>query len=198
MTVRSVKTGADPTILKVGLSDGSSFFIARRYLPQDAPPPFPGMELDPVAEDALRFAGAAFKAERAALRLVAARERTRRSLTIKLRVKEHPDAAIRPVVDHLCDLGYVDDARFAALWVRSRIAKKPEGRVRLIAGLRARGVSGSDAVAAVDRALSGGVEVELARQVIRRIGGDSNTLTRKLYAAGFSGASIRAALRESD
>jgi regulatory protein len=156
------------------------------------------MKLDADGEAALRFAAAAFKAERAAFRLVAARERTRRALSMKLRAKEHPEEVIRVVVDRLGDLGYVDDVRFAELWVRSRISKKPEGRVRLIAGLRARGVSGRDAEAAVARALSGGAEILLARQALQRIGGTPAERAKKLYAAGFSGASIRAALREND
>ena len=41
----------------------------------------------------------------------------------------------------LKERGYVDDSRFAELWLESRLKKHPEGRSSLLAGLARKGVS---------------------------------------------------------
>lgn len=203
MTVVSVVVGADPEVLKLGLSDGSSFFVRASYLPPPSAAPLPGSELDEDAERELRAAGDAYLAERAALRLVAGREHTLRALALKLRQRGFSDEAMRLPLERLQAAGLVSDLRFAELWLASRIARKAEGRSALSAGLRSRGVSREVA----ERALAAVLDEETEASLVRRFlsehadasfsaaeGEGVRSARRLLRSAGFSSAAIRAVL----
>lgn len=203
MTVLSVVVGADPEVLKVGLSDGSSFFIRASYLPDPSAVPQSGIELDEDAERVLRAAGEAYLAERAALRLVAGREHSLRALALKLRQRGFSDDALRLPLERLQAAGLVSDLRFAELWLASRIARKTEGRSALSAGLRARGVSRETAEQALSAVLDEETEAALVRRFLSEradasaAAADSagdRAARRLLRGAGFSNAAIRAAL----
>jgi regulatory protein len=201
VTVLSVVVGADPEVLKVGLSDGSSFFIRVSYLPDPSSAPRSGFELDEDAERVLRAAGDAYLAERAALRLVAGREHTLRALALKLRQRGFSDDALHLPLERLQAAGLVSDLRFAELWLASRIARKAEGRSALSAGLRARGVSRETAEQALSAVLDEETEASLVRRFLSERADASSAdsagdraARRLLRSAGFSSAAIRAVL----
>lgn len=195
MTVLSVVEGAVWGVLKVGLSDGSSFFLRSDYLEDPSSPPAVGEDLDEESERALRAAGTATLVESVALRLIAGREHSRRALAVKLLQRGFPEEALRAPLDRLQAKGLLDDRRFAELWLSSRLARRAEGPVKLVAGLRARGVSREDASAALRAVLDAETELSLARRFLEQLAPTEDS-RRKLREAGFSSDAIRSILEE--
>lgn len=199
MTVVSVKLGADPEVLNVGLQDGSSFFIRTSYLDIPALAAFlaPGKELTEEEESTLVRAGDRFRAEHSSLRLISLREHSRAELELKLRKRGFGDRDTAIVLDRLVEEGLVDDERYAELWVESRVVRKNEGPMVLIARLRAHGVSREIARTVVSRVVGEEVEVSLVRRFLAAEGGipsrEDPALRERLRKAGFSSQSVREA-----
>lgn len=76
-----------------------------------------------------------------AMRLLRGRPRSRFEITQALRRRGVDAQIAMAVVDDLQRAGWIDDAKFARLWVRDRLALRPSGRRRLRLELIARGVS---------------------------------------------------------
>jgi regulatory protein len=199
MIVVSVKTGAETELKRVELSDGSFFLLRDCYLSgcaSDAGCFAGGEEISAAGEEALRFAAACFRAERAALRLVARAEQTVRGLSRKLERRGFDTACVDAVIRRLGDIGAVDDRRFACLWIEARLARRKESPRRLLAGLRGRGIGRDDAETAVKSALDFQNESALLRGYIEKFhlapgpeGGAS--LKHRLKSEGFSSAVIQ-------
>ena len=81
--------------------------------------------------------GAAY---RAAAVLLAARDRTRAELSRLLAARGIAQADAKVALDRLSEQGYLDDRRFANIWARRRLQKKPMGPHRLRQELEAKGV----------------------------------------------------------
>lgn len=75
-----------------------------------------------------------------ALRLLAIRPRSVREMHDRLAQKGLEKKAIEPLLAELVDLGLLDDRKFAAQWVESRMALRPMGPTRLRAELASKGV----------------------------------------------------------
>lgn len=101
------------------------------------------------------------------LRLLTARPRTRAELRQALLHKKIEEDVADQVLSRLDEVGLVDDAAFAELWVRSRHTHQGLGRRALATELRRRGVAddvAADAVATVDS----DAEEERARLLVRK------------------------------
>lgn len=111
---------------------------------------------------------------------------------------------IRGVLDNLRSLGYLDDAKFAEVWVATRSDRRLHGPLRLLADLRARGVEDETAEAAVRTHLPASKEVDLARRAAARKKATlrdtgiraSAAMHRHLMSRGFSPGAIREALAD--
>jgi regulatory protein len=199
MIVVSVKTGTETELKRVELSDGSLFLLRTCYLSGHSSGGgcfAEGEEISAAGEEALRFAAACFRAERAALRLVARAEQTVRGLSLKLERRGFDAACVQAVIRRLGDLGAVDDRRFACLWVQARLARRTESPRRLLAGLRGRGIGRDGAETAVRSALDFQNESALLRGFIEKFhlapgpeGGSS--LKHRLKSEGFSSVAIQ-------
>jgi regulatory protein len=88
-------------------------------------------------------------AHQAALDLLSRREHSRRDLARKLRRKGYPREEIERMLQRLEEVGLVSDERFARLFVRDRLTVNPQGRRRLVGGLRVKGIAPEVAAAAV-------------------------------------------------
>jgi regulatory protein len=88
----------------------------------------------------------------AALRLLARREHSEAELAERLGRKGFADASIAAAINRCRDLGYVDDARFALERARSLMRNGRAVGHRILADLKARGVSEADALAALEQA----------------------------------------------
>ncbi len=145
--------------------------------------------------------------DRSAVRLLAARMRSREGLVRALIQRGHDRGTAAACADRYAEMGALDDARYAEVVVRNELARKPAGRRLLEARLRAQGIRGDDARGAVDRALAERDEladaVRLAASAVRsaRAGTDAETLRRRvggrLARRGFAGETVRRAVEEA-
>lgn len=129
-----------------------------------------------------------------ALRILARRERTRRSLAVALR-KRFREEAIEAVVAELASRRLVDDRRFARLFIEQAIRRKPQSARSLENRLRKEGCDAETAREALREArgdVEGFDEVSLARRLIEkklRIGvRDRDKILGALARKGFSRA----------
>ena len=144
MTVDSLKEGTDPEVLRIGLSDGSLFFFRTAYvssLPEGGF--FPGLELSDQEVAALKYSAVCFRAERAALRLVARAEQNTFGIKHKLERRGFPRDIITRVVSRLESIEIISDRRFSERWLRYRLSVRPDSPFRLINALCVRGISRS-------------------------------------------------------
>ena len=121
------------------------------------------------------------------LRLLTARARTRAELSGQLTKRGYPDDIRDRVLDRLAAAGLVDDADFAAEWVRSRRANAGKSRRALAAELHAKGVD-NDVITTALGGLDAAAERERAEQLVRArlrreaLGEDDTRVSRRLAA----------------
>ena len=101
------------------------------------------------------------------LRLLSARPRTRAELREALLRKGIEEDVADQVLGRLDEVGLVDDAAFAELWVRSRHTYHGLGRRALASELRRKGVAESVTSAAVST-VDAAAEEERARELVRK------------------------------
>ncbi|MDR2069342.1 MAG: recombination regulator RecX [Spirochaetaceae bacterium] len=209
MTVVSLKveTGAEstPSVLRIGLSDGSSFAFKRCYLPVELRGEdvfFPGRDLSSAEEDACRFAAACYRTERAALRLVARAEQTCRGIAHKLEIRGFTAACIAEVVSYLVDTEIISDERYAVLWLHARLARFPEAPRKLLAGLRRRGINSRIAGGALKKVLDFQTESALLKGYLKKNQSHKpqtdRFLTKQLKYEGFSPSVIESVWEEGE
>ena len=131
------------------------------------------------------------------------RARTRRELADKLRSRNVPDDVATRLLDRFTEVGLIDDAAFARLWVESRQASRGLAKRALADELRRKGVDAElvrEAVDEVDPADEEAAARSLVRKKLpsmRRV--DRATATRRLvgmlarkgYSAGLAFAVVR-------
>ena len=194
MTILSIESrGAGRERVRVHLSDGSSFIILREVLDRAALSESDELSLQQLQE--LLGRSDQLAAERKALNLLSRSPHSRERLKLKLLKKDFGRSSINYVLERMEELGYLDDSRFAEDWLRSRIARHPEGRQSLLAGLVNRGINTSLATQIVNRIVTRGVEEDCAKRLMEKQGTFRN-LTRKklaqrLSSRGFSSSLIR-------
>ena len=160
--------------------------------------PNSGTEPD-AGPDAAGFGEACQTAYACALRLLVRREHSRRELHFKLERREIDATVIDVVLAQLVEDGYLSDARFAEVFVRSR-HERGVGPLRIRAELRERGVEDA-LVEAAFRELGADWFAAARRQRDKRFGlsppQDFRERVRQmrfLQQRGFDGEQARAAL----
>lgn len=175
---------------------------------------------DPLAPDRRRRLlddDADGRVREAAMRLLAARARTRTELFRRLKRKSFDSERIERCLGRLEQSGLLDDEAAAAAFVRDRLRHRPRGRARLTSELRAKGIQQETAEGAIARVFED-EEVEeetLALQVAERwvtrqgpellhaLASDGNTPERDaarrrlhgyLARRGFRGDALRSAM----
>ncbi len=144
------------------------------------------------------------------LRALTGASKTRKQLADLLAKRGVPEDAATRVLDRFTEVGLIDDAAFAAAWVTSRQAGRGLARRALTAELRAKGVDGEVAAAAVAE-VDPQDEWDTARRLVerklpsmrrldrvtaeRRLVG---MLARKGYGGGLAGWVVREALDARD
>lgn len=143
------------------------------------------------------------------LRLLTVRPRTRVELQQALLRKGIEEDVAESVLNRLDEVGLVDDAAFAEVWVRSRHNHQGLGRRALATELRRKGVAddtSAEALATVDAE----AEEDRARQLVRKrlrvlTDADEPTKIRKLvgmlarkgYSEGLAFRVVKSELREA-
>jgi len=181
--------------VEVILSDGSSFFVPTSLWVRI------GRAEGEAADDEwltqLHHQVDVSAARNRALSLQARREHSRCQLRRKLIERDIDPVVADIAIDSLLRDRLVDDARFARMWVESRLRRHPEGRAALFAGLLRSGVSRELAEQSLDELNSADGDVldralEAAAARLERSGAlEPQVLTRKLAARGFSYQRIR-------
>ncbi len=186
--VLSVKWGTAESAVQVELSDGSSFFI----LPADYDSAqfSQGSEILDADLQLLPLLDERCRAYRKGVELLARREHSSYELSIKLQQRDFSRSTVCEVCDLLRDQGYLDDLRFAELFVRVRLRRKPEGRIRIEQRLRSKGVSLGTCREVLDAAFTDEVLQELIERgidTIRRKKGelDREGMVSELQKMGF-------------
>ena len=159
-------------------------------------------------EDWLRLerAESDHKAWEAAMRLLEVRPRAENEIRDRLRRKQFAPDQIDGVVVRLRELGLIDDAQFARLWVANRAATRPKGALLLRRELMSKGVDREVAAEVVTSAVDANMESaaceQVARQVARRYTAvpDRATFQRKLGSLlqrrGFTWETVRPILEQ--
>lgn len=134
-----------------------------------------------------------------ALRMLGYRERSEHELCWALLADGFPHTVARAIVDRLVEVELVDDERFAAAWVRNRVASGLGCR-RIARELAQRGVA-DDIVSRV-LAQEEGDEIERARRALRgprpQTPKERDRALRRLISRGFDFGTARAAIDASD
>ncbi len=123
------------------------------------------------SEDLPPLAPEAHEAAAASLRLLRYRPRSEQELRDRLAEKEHPPEAIDEAIGRLRAWGLIDDAEFAAEWVRGRRRRRGRSRGALERELRGKGVGEAhiaDAVADIDASDEREQATELVRTRLAR------------------------------
>jgi regulatory protein len=220
MTVVSIKSetkgeASNEGALRIELSDGSFFSFRACYLP----PVFIdkslfdmaaacGREINTSEEEALRFASACLRAEKTALQLIARAEQNVFGLSRKLEKRGHNPAYIHSVIARLCELGILDDHRYARLWLESHICRQATSPRRLLTALRSRGIDRRSAETALKEAIDDEAEQRLLERYVQKLrrkrtnsGGDDSadddhSLRYTLKNEGFSSVAIQSFLAD--
>jgi regulatory protein len=143
-----------------------------------------------------------------ALDILGRREHARRELARRLRRRGFSREAIDSELNRLEGAGLVSDERYARLFVRDRLAVNPQGRRRILGGLRAKGIGSEVAAAAIDEVYRdrGISETEAAERLARKrvsLMGDDDPVARRrrlagyLARRGFAPDAVSAALRSA-
>ncbi|MDR2070308.1 MAG: recombination regulator RecX [Treponema sp.] len=129
----------------------------------------PERELSSLEAEALRFAAACYRAERAALRLTARAEQYSFGIARKLGSRGYAAPCVRAVVANLSSEGIVDDSRYAFRWIQSRLARPSGISPRTLAeSLRRRGIPRDTVQEALSAALDGETEADLLRSYLEK------------------------------
>ena len=108
-----------------------------------------GDSLDDGELAAFKCAAGSRRAFNAAMDLLSRREHSKKELFTKL-CRKFDSEAVESAVERLCELGMVDDERFAELYAKELYERKGMGDRRIIYELCSRGISGETAKAAVE------------------------------------------------
>jgi SOS response regulatory protein OraA/RecX len=198
MTVETISEPS-PSVFRIGLSDGSLFSFLVSYLPAEFQKEgffSPGRDLSSAEEEACRFAAACYRTERAALRLAARAEQTCRGMAYKLELRGFASPCIQAVVSRLEGLEILNDERYAALWLHSRLARTAEAPRKLLTALRRRGICSGDASAALQKVLDFQAESALLKGYLKKnhphVPPNDSFLKKQLKYEGFSVSVIEA------
>jgi len=165
---------------EVSISTGASFFISDSdYLS------FPfskGDQITPEVVEQLEKGHKLILCRSKALSLLGLAEHSTFMLRAKLRQRGFESPTVEKVLAQLKEKNYLDDRRFARLWVASRLKRTPAGKRVLVAGLRAKGVGIQDAEEAVAELLDEETLMEGARRVYAKASGKKNATPEKVKA----------------
>jgi regulatory protein len=157
--------------IKAKFQDGSEFLFRKEYLPDSFVPISSGeRELSPEEEEAFAFAAECYRAEKCALRLIARAEQNSPGLSVKLERQGFSASAIKKTVLLLMEQEFLDDLRYAELWIRSRLsAGKAFTPQWLLINLGKRGIGKEISQKALKKVLAPETEYALLLKYLEKI-----------------------------
>lgn len=169
---------------------GPSFFIRTVYLSLIQPDEIvEGAEFLDEKEEELVDAGLCFACEQKALDYLNRSEQYRMGLTAKLAAKGFAKNHIESALDYLEGKKYLDDRRFAGVWLRNRAITHAEGRSKLSMELASRGINKAFINEALDEFFEENSEEKICMRAFKKcvkIKKDEDKITSYLIKNGFS------------
>ena len=177
-----------------GLGENDSLFVG----PGDLDSSMDGVFSDEETGDILH-AAVVYAVECAAMTYLSRAEHCRSSLSAKLVKKGMDRDDVSQALDHLEAVGFLDDYRFAGAWLRTRYVNHAEGRTKLSAELRSRGVEPHAAKKALDDFFADHSQSGLCRRAVKKyLRTHENPGEEKMFAAlirlGFTYGQIKEAV----
>lgn len=128
------------------------------------------------------------QARNKAFNLLSYRERTIKEMRNRLQKKNFSEPIITEVIDFLVKNDYLNEERFAEMWIRSRKNHHPRGRKLIYKELKNKGLSQKIINSALNQYLSEAEELEMAeylkeKWLRRRKDEDSTSYKLKNYLA---------------
>ncbi len=157
-------------------------------------------EIDGARLDLLKDESIFGKAYGRALELVYRRPRSIKEMQDYARRKKWPEELGDRVIKKLLDKEYLDDAKFAEIWIRHRVFGKPTSSRVIKLELRQKGVADEHINAAFDLAEDFNEDEALVRMIEKKQSRyqDPQKLIAYLARQGFSYDRIKAALQKED
>lgn len=190
-----IERGASRNGLQAVSTDGSSFFIPKSCAETQGLSP--GQQLSEESYNALKAEAERITVLQKSVDLLSRREHSTQELRLKLKKRDYDQTVIEQVISQLRHKGYLDDARFAAMWIRSRLRKKPESPFALKAGLMNKGVDADTAETAIREAEVDWQEVlyeAVQKKLVKTT--DSKKVLAYLVRRGFSYPEVVKALKK--
>ena len=187
MTICGIKQTL-PGVYQITSESGSAFFLRTRYLKLVKENRFDSIlknsnsflecedgnvlnqnEFSEEEYADILSAALTFSAEAAAMTYLARAEQCRFLLTQKLVHKGIDKSNIKEALDYLEEVHYLDDSRFAEVWLRSRAIDHAEGRIKLTSELSSRGIDRSISKAALDDFFTSHHEIDLCKEAYEKL-----------------------------
>ena len=199
LTSVTISKRASNGVVTVTTQGGSSFLLRTAYLPSKFLVEGELPEKLLLSGDDLSLfvlAGESYSAERYVCDCLARTEYSCFQLRQKLIKKKYSKEISIKVVDYVSSRGWADDARFAELWLKSRVKTHPEGKILLKAKLIEKGVSSEIIKQTMDSFYNSTDEDELLDRAIKKyVRSNSNKTKEQLIASlqrkGFSPIKIK-------
>ncbi|HLV09547.1 MAG TPA: regulatory protein RecX [Halanaerobiales bacterium] len=96
-----------------------------------------------------------------AFNLLSYRERSEAELESRLLKKGYTQEIVRDVVQHLKELDYINDKRFAIKWINYRIKNNPRGRFLLQRELKEKGITYDIIKTTIQKLISDELEIKM-------------------------------------
>lgn len=128
------------------------------------------------------------EARNKAFHLLSYRERTIKEMRDRLQKKDFSAEIIEKVIEYLVEKDYLNEQRFAEMWIRSRIKHHPRGRKLIYKELNDKGVERKTINSALNEHLNREKEIDMAVYLMdkwlrRRKDEDSSSYKLKNYLA---------------
>lgn len=176
--------------MEITTVSGPSFFIRTVYLSLITPEQIKeGVEFLDEKEEELVDAGLCFAVEQKALDYLNRSEQYRMGLTAKLLAKGFAKDNISRALDYLEGKKYLDDRRFAGVWLRNRAITHAEGRTKLALELASRGINRTFINEALDEFFEENSEEEICMRAYakcKKIKKDEDKIIAYLLKNGFT------------
>lgn len=176
--------------MEITTVSGPSFFIRTVYLSLIQPEEIvDSAEFLEDKEEELVDAGLCFAVEQKALDYLNRSEQYRMGLTAKLTAKGFSKIHINKALDYLEGKKYLDDRRFAGVWLRNRAITHAEGRTKLAMELVSRGIDKTYIKEALDEFFEENSEEEICVRAYKKcvkIKKDEDKINSYLIKNGFS------------
>ena len=216
MTICGIKQTL-PGVYQITSESGSAFFLRARYLKVVKENRFDSIlknsnsflenEQDDLSNQNefseeeyadILSAALTFSAENAAMTYLARAEQCRFLLTQKLIHKQIDKNCINEALDYLEEVHYLDDSRFAEVWLRNRAIDHAEGRIKLTSELSSRGIDRRISKAALDDFFNSHNEIDLCKRAYEKLVRQKvkpEKIEQSLRNKGFTMNEIKTALK---